>query len=144
MVTRPQAAAFLCLIAAMLCDALQRRATVRNLCHCPPARDDIAKPTPPPQIIHIDIEHFLDWFEVASQSERIGERNSIRIDVIAGDMQDHWVTICRDTDRDMAACPDCDGLSLFRRGGFRRGAATLSQTGGLFHGPTCDHRWTGS
>lgn len=72
----------------------------------------------PPQIVHIDIEEFLEWFEDASKSEMIGERNTTRIDVVAGEMQEHWVTICSDRDRDMAACPDCDGCPYFGEGIF--------------------------
>lgn len=70
----------------------------------------------PPEIVHIDLEHFLEWYEAASQVERIEQRNSTRIDVIAGEMQGHWVTICSDNERDMAACPDCDGCPYFGEG----------------------------
>lgn len=70
----------------------------------------------PPEVVHIDPEHFRKWYPAASLAERIAERNSHRIDILAGEMQDHWVTICSDKDRDMAVCPDCDSCPYFGEG----------------------------
>jgi hypothetical protein len=72
----------------------------------------------PPQIIHIDREHFLAWFEVASVPEAKGNRDTIRIALVAGAMQQHWTTICSDADRGMATCPDCDSCAYFGAGMF--------------------------
>jgi hypothetical protein len=60
----------------------------------------------PPRIVHIDLNHFLEWFTAIQQ-------NSIRRNAIAGEMQAHWVTICPDKERDMAVCPNCHECPYF-------------------------------
>jgi hypothetical protein len=70
----------------------------------------------PPQIIHIDRSHFLDWFKV--KVSKLQAPINMQIDFVAGAMQDHWVTICSDKDREMAACPDCDNCAYFGEGMF--------------------------
>lgn len=74
------------------------------------------KGTLPLQIIHIDRSHFLDWFKV-KVSKLLAPLN-MQIDFVAGAMQDHWVTICSDKDREMASCPNCDNCAYFGEGMF--------------------------
>ena len=87
----------------------------------------------PPQIIHIDREHFLAWFEVASAPEAKGNRDTIRISLVAGAMQQHWTTICSDADRGMATCPDCDSCAYFGARNVWGGDAILSGAGCEVH-----------
>jgi hypothetical protein len=70
----------------------------------------------PPQIIHIDRSHFLGWFKV--RVSKLQAPLNMQIDFVAGTMQDHWVTICSDSDREMAACPNCDSCAYFGEGTF--------------------------
>jgi hypothetical protein len=72
--------------------------------------------TLPPQIIHIDRSHFLDWFKV--KVSKLHPPVNMQIDSVAAAMQDHWVEICSDKDREMAACPNCDSCPYFGEGLF--------------------------
>ena len=72
--------------------------------------------TLPLQIIHIDRSHFLDWFKV--KVSKLQTPINMQIDFVAGAMQDHWVAICSDRDREMAACPNCDNCAYFGEGMF--------------------------
>lgn len=104
--------------------------------HGNPAFDDVKylillsaeAPTPdalkylPPKIVHIDQQHFLGWYVKAAQSELLGKEFGTRVDIVAGEMQHHWTTICSDVDREMANCPDCDSCAYFGDG--RSGEAT--------------------
>jgi hypothetical protein len=69
----------------------------------------------PSQIIHIDQEHFLSWFKVAVSGPQMQD---LRVGLVAGFMQQHWVGICGDRDRDMATCPNCDACAYFGEGIF--------------------------
>jgi len=72
----------------------------------------------PPRIIHIDREHFLDWYKTAAEPELLGKEFGARVVVVAGAMQHHWTTICSDVDRGMSTCPDCDSCAYFGEGRF--------------------------
>lgn len=76
------------------------------------------RPKLPPQIIYIDREHFLTWFQSALEPEMRDNRNSMRIAVLAGEMQDYWTTICSDIQREMSTCPNCDACAYFGEGMF--------------------------
>jgi hypothetical protein len=67
----------------------------------------------PPQIIHIDRGHFLAWFKDAVSKPQM---DNVRINILAGSMQEHWTAICRQKDRDMATCPNCDDCAYFGEG----------------------------
>jgi hypothetical protein len=86
----------------------------------------------PPKIIHIDREHFLAWFEVASATEAKGHRDTIRIALVAGAMQRHWMTICSDANRDMVTCPDCDSCAYFGAGMFGEAAPFFQELAARF------------
>jgi hypothetical protein len=73
-------------------------------------------PKLPPQIIHIDREHFLTWFQAESEQEGRKHKNTARVEVLAGAMQEHWITICSDASRQMSTCPNCDDCPYFGEG----------------------------
>lgn len=74
----------------------------------------------PPEIIHLDHVHFLDWFARVVAKPQMAQ---FRLDLIAAAMREYWVEICCDKERDMATCPDCDSCAYFGAGEF--GKATL-------------------
>jgi hypothetical protein len=55
---------------------------------------------------------------------------SLRIGLVAGSMQKHWVGICRDRNRDIAICPNSDASAYFGEGIFGERQAILSGFGG--------------
>lgn len=63
----------------------------------------------PPNIVYIDHDHFVSWFEPAT-------RNKFRIEIVASEMQKHFLTVCSDTERDGATCPQCDDCCYFGNG----------------------------
>lgn len=66
----------------------------------------------PPKIIYIDRRRFQAWFERALS-------DNLRIELLAGAMQEYWTTICSDREREMAQCPNCDNCPYFGEGMFR-------------------------
>ena len=83
----------------------------------PSAREAAALP---PEILPIDREHFGPWFAKASteygREHQPGEKLTARVNLIAGAMQEHWLTLCPDRDREMATCPDCNSCPYFGNG----------------------------
>ncbi|WP_035354900.1 hypothetical protein [Edaphobacter aggregans] len=86
----------------------------------------------PPQIVHIDREHFLTRFEAASAPQAKGHRDTIRIALVAGAMQQHWTTICSDANREMVTCPDCDSCAYFGAGMFGEAAPFFQELAARF------------
>jgi hypothetical protein len=54
----------------------------------------------------------------------------LRIGLVAGSMQKHWMRICRDKNRDIATCPNSDACAYFGERIFAEGQAILSGYGG--------------
>lgn len=85
-----------------------------------------SKPSPreaaalPPEILPIDREHFGGWFAKASaaywREHQPGEKLTARVNLIAGAMQEHWLSLCPDSDRPMATCPECNSCPYFGDG----------------------------
>jgi hypothetical protein len=76
-------------------------------------------PLLPPKIVWIDRLHFGEWYASAcadyAKSHQPGSKITMRCRLIAGAMNEHWLTICPDTDREMASCPDCNSCAYFDR-----------------------------
>ena len=66
----------------------------------------------PEIILHIDHAHFLGW------AKKSGKMLNLRLSIIGRVMQEYWVTICPESERDMAVCPDCDSCAYFGNGEF--------------------------
>jgi hypothetical protein len=72
----------------------------------------------PPQIIYIDQQRFLAWYEKVSEPKSKADRTAMQLEIIAGAMNEHWTKICSDVDRDMSTCPECDACPYFGEGEF--------------------------
>jgi hypothetical protein len=55
----------------------------------------------PPHIIYIDHDHYIPWLETEC-------RIPFRIMTVADEMQEYFVTVCPDRERDGGTCPICD------------------------------------
>jgi hypothetical protein len=86
----------------------------------------------PPEVIHIDHKHFLDWYESVSKGKREADENRLRIGLVAGRMQEHWNRICGDADRELAVCPDCDSCAYFGEGMFGEAAPFFGRLAARF------------
>lgn len=73
----------------------------------PPSK--IIKKRLPNNIIHIDINHFSEWWLTSTDSNRF---NSIVI-LICTELEKIYYRNCSDTDRSMAICPNCNCCSYF-------------------------------
>ena len=85
-----------------------------------------------------------NWFEDAcAQYAREHQPQSklhARLHIIAGAMQGHWVEICPDRDRSMAACPDCDNCPYFGEGSFHEAAPAFIGLATIFAERHCKRR----
>lgn len=74
----------------------------------------------PPKIIHIDRQHFLDWYKPEgrryAEQAQVNSRLNARMNIVAEAMQEIFTNICDATDRDMAACPNCELCPYFGDG----------------------------
>lgn len=66
----------------------------------------------PPNIIYINHDRFCPWFESASRKKM----DDFRIMAVANRMQEHFLTLCSDTERDGATCPHCNECCYFGEG----------------------------
>jgi hypothetical protein len=90
----------------------------------------------PPKIVRINRAHFGEWFAKAStdygREHQPGEKLTARVHLIAGAMQEHWIRLCPDADRQMATCPDCNSCPYF-------GNSTTGQALGFFQRLATDY-----
>ena len=70
----------------------------------------------PEKIMHIDRDKFVPWFRescrkyVENKKREIEQQQlTLRIELIEGEFYRRWLFVCPDQDRDMAACPSCQG-----------------------------------
>lgn len=72
----------------------------------------------PEKILYIDRDKFVPWFREScrrfvenKEKERQQQQLTLRIELIKGEFYKRWLFVCPDKDRDMAACPSCQGCA---------------------------------
>ena len=70
----------------------------------------------PKHIVYLDIPDFVEWFRREAKRYADTKRIQTIIDLIAGEFQRRYMSQCREKERDMSTCPDCDLCPYFGEG----------------------------
>lgn len=72
----------------------------------------------PKTIIYINIDDFVEWWRPKAKDYAKIKRIQRHIDLIAHEFQKRFIRVCKDKNRDMSTCPECDLCPYFGEGIF--------------------------